>query len=136
MIYGIGTDIVEVDRIEKALKRFGMSFCRRILHQTELELMFRSGMQVGQGEEYSRKAVQWLASRFAAKEATTKALGTGFRDGIMLTNIATLNNSLGKPELHFFGQSAKFIEEKAIVHSHISISHEKKNAIAFVILEV
>lgn len=126
MIFGIGTDIVEIDRIHKAIQRFDMAFCYRVLHAKELECM---------PSLKSHTILPWLSARFAAKEAAVKALGTGFRNGITLKSIATVNNTLGKPELLFFDKAYDLIQSKGITHSYISLSHEKRHTIAFVVLE-
>ncbi len=127
MIFGIGIDIVEIPRIEQAISRFGMAFCYKVLHHKELEVMPSLD---------SPKALAWISARFAAKEACVKALGTGFRNGITFKNIAVTTNHLGRPELLFFDKSKAFVENKGITHAHVSISHEKTNAIAYVILEI
>ncbi len=126
MIFGIGIDIVEIERIRNSVSRFGMAFCYKILHAKELETM---------PNLESPRCIPWLAARFAAKEAAAKALGTGFRSGITFKNIAIISNNLGKPELVFFDKSKAFAESKGITKSHVSLSHERKNAIAYVILE-
>ncbi len=126
MIFGVGTDIVELERIETAITRFGMAFAYKILHAREQEIM---------PAITSPKCVSWLAARFAAKEAVSKALGTGLRQGISFKNIAVLTNHLGKPELVFFDKSLEFVQKNNIIRAHISLSHERKNAIAFAVLE-
>ncbi len=126
MIFGLGTDIVELERIQTAINRFGMAFAYKILHAKEQETMPALD---------SPKCVSWLAARFAAKEAVSKALGTGMRQGISFKNIAVLTNHLGKPELFFYDKALEFIEKNNITRAHITLSHERKNAIAFAILE-
>ncbi len=127
MIYGIGIDIVEIERIQKAINRFNMSFCYKILHAKELEVM---------PSLESAHCISWLAARFTAKEAAVKALGTGFRNGISFKSIAVLNNSLGKPELFFFDKALEAYNKREITRSHVSLSHERSNAIAYVVLEI
>ncbi len=126
MIFGVGTDIVEISRIQTAIERFGNAFAYRVLHAKEQEVMPPLD---------TTRGVAWLAARFAAKEAAVKALGTGFRLGITFKSLAVLTNHLGKPELHFFDKALEYIEKKKITASHVSISHERKNAVAFVMLE-
>ncbi len=126
MIYGIGIDIVEIERIQKSINRFNMAFCYKILHAKELEVM---------PSLESPKCLSWLAARFTAKEAAVKALGTGFRNGIGFKSIAVLNNSLGKPELFFFDKALEAYNKREIIRSHVSLSHERSNAIAYVVLE-
>ncbi len=126
MIFGIGTDIVEIARIENVISRFGMAFCYKVLHAKELEVMPPLD---------SAKCIPWVAARFAAKEATVKALGTGLRNGITLKSVAVVTNNMGKPELMLFDKAKALAESKNIIHTHISLSHERENAIAFVVLE-
>ena len=124
MIFGIGTDIVEISRMEQNLSRHGERFAERIL--TEVELA-----------RYSQhvKPAQFLAKRFAAKEAVAKAFGTGFRDGLSLQHIGVVNDAHGRPMLEFSGQAAEMLEKFNITRSHLSLSDEPHYAIAFVILE-
>ena len=101
MIFGIGTDIVMVARIRKDLERFGEAFAERILSSSELQ-EFRDN---------TNKA-NFLARRFAAKEAAAKAMGTGFTNGIHLRDISVTHDAQGKPALAFSGQAMYFIQEK------------------------
>jgi len=123
VIFGIGTDIVRVARMQKNVERYGEKFAERILTGAELE-------------EYrleTRKA-HFLAKRFAAKEAAAKAMGTGFRDGLMLHHIGVTHDSAGKPQLAFSDQAAEFIAANAITGIHVSLADEEDNAVAFVTL--
>ncbi len=124
MIYGIGTDIVEVARIEASLKQFGDDFAKRILAESE----FASYLQ-------SQIKPRFLAKRFAAKEAFSKALGTGLRAPCTFQNIAVGHDDLGKPILILATELLNFLAEKNIKNSHLSISDEKNLAAAFVVLE-
>jgi holo-[acyl-carrier protein] synthase len=123
LIIGIGTDIVEISRIEKALSRHS-SFIERIFSEEEIE--YFSSKKLGP---------EFIAGRFAVKEAVSKALGTGFR-GFTLKDICIKRTSLGKPTV-ILKKKAKFIAEKYGDYKiHISISHERNNAVAFAIMEV
>jgi holo-[acyl-carrier protein] synthase len=124
MIYGIGTDIVEVSRIENSLQRHGRRFAARILTQSEL-----------QDFDGASHPASYLAKRFAAKEAAVKALGTGFRHGISLLHISIGRDPLGKPTLEFDGEMAARIADAGVVSSHLSLADEKEYAVAFVVLE-
>lgn len=124
MIYGIGTDIVRIQRLDDNLTRFGDRFASRILTETELEGFHASG----------RKA-HFLAKRFAAKEAAAKALGTGFRDGLSLRDISVSNDELGKPVLKFSPRAQQELESRDIARCHVSISDEMEYAVAFVTFE-
>ena len=124
MIYGIGTDIVSIKRIEDALFRFGDRFLHRILNETEVA-------------EYAQSAqpARFLAKRFAAKEAFSKALGTGIGGEIAWHDVAVGHDQRGKPIINSSAQLAARLANCEIKNSHISISDESEHAIAFVVLE-
>ncbi len=124
MIYGIGTDIVEVARIQSSIDQFGDDFAKRILAESEFKSYQASNIKS-----------RFLAKRFAAKEAFSKALGTGLREPATFQNIAVSHDALGKPELELAAALREFVKTKNIKHMHISISDEKNLATAFVILE-
>lgn len=124
MIYGIGTDIVEVARIADALTRFGEAFARRILTDREW-LAF----------EQSSTKPRFLAKRFAAKEAFAKALGTGLRAPATLQNIGVAHDDLGKPMLDLAPELQAMLTQRGIHYQHLTISDEKALAVAFVVLE-
>ena len=124
MIYGIGTDIVEVSRIEASINQFGDDFAKRILAASEF-----------QSYQDSQIKARFLAKRFAAKEAFSKALGTGLRAPATFQNIAVSHDDLGKPVLLLASELQAFLDGKNITQTHISISDEKNLAAAFVVLE-
>lgn len=124
MIYGIGTDIVEVTRIEHSITQFGDDFAKRILAESE----FASYLD-------SKIKARFLAKRFAAKEAFSKALGTGLRPPATFQNISVAHDDLGKPILKLSNELQAFLHSKHILHMHITISDEKNLAVAFVVLE-
>ena len=125
MIFGIGTDIVEVERIRKldSLEKFA----DKILSLNELEV-FKS--------QIDKKQVTFLAKQFAAKEAVSKALGTGIGKDIRFNQIEILRNSDGKPYLNHDGMITTIFNDLGIIKTHVSLSDEKKYALAFVILEI
>lgn len=125
MIFGIGTDIVEVERIRKldSLEKFA----DKILSLNELEV-FKS--------QIDEKKVTFLAKQFAAKEAVSKALGTGIGKDIRFNQIEILRNSDGKPYLNHDGMITTIFNDLGITKTHVSLSDEKKYALAFVILEI
>jgi len=125
MIFGIGTDIVEVSRIGASIEEFGDAFAARILAESELESYHASHIKA-----------RFLAKRFAAKEAFSKALGTGLRAPATFQNIVVSHDDLGKPILILAPALQLFINAKNITQMHISISDEKNLAAAFVVLEV
>ena len=121
-IYGIGTDIVSVDRIKKSLKK--KNFLNRIFSQKEI-LKCKN----------ITKPYNCYAKRFAAKEAFSKALGTGIAGGINFNEIIILNEKSGKPYIFLTGQTKKILKDKfknKNLKISLSISDEKKYAIAFV----
>lgn len=124
MIFGIGTDLVEIQRIEKALLRFGERFARRILTEHELERFRRH-----------RKPAAWLAKRFAAKEAFSKAMGTGIRFPVNWHNVSVDNAKSGKPVLRYSDELAALMDRRGITCAHISLTDEINLACAFVVLE-
>ncbi len=124
MIYGIGTDIVESSRIAQSLERFGERFARRILTDTEFSEYY-----------VSTKRVSFLASRFAAKEALSKAIGTGLRHPVNLNYITITHDDLGKPFFQFHPDLDQLITNKGITRLHLSISDEINMVCAFVVLE-
>ncbi len=129
MIYGIGTDIVEVGRIESSIAKFGDEFAQRILAGGEM-----SSYEALKMKDTHIKA-RFLAKRFAAKEAFSKALGTGLRAPATMQNIAVTHDDLGKPILLLADELLAFLRAKNITKTHISISDEKNLAAAFVVLE-
>jgi holo-[acyl-carrier-protein] synthase len=121
MIFGIGTDVVEVSRIHESIEKFGDTFARRILSDSEFESYLKSSTQS-----------RFLAKRFAAKEAFAKALGTGFRSPVRFQNIIVGHDDLGKPILEFDKELQDYLKQKNILSQHISISDEKNIATAFI----
>lgn len=125
MIFGIGTDIVRVSRLKHDLERFGVRFAERILTADELVEFHRQ----------TNKA-NFLARRFAAKEAAAKALGTGFAQGLQLHHIGVTHDTWGKPQLVFTDRALEFLQERGVTTAHISLADEADHAVAFVTLEI
>lgn len=122
MIIGLGIDIVELDRIAHSWERFQERFARKILHPEEMAAL-------------PERPVAFLASRFAAKEAAVKALGTGFAEGVIPTDIQVAKDASGKPELLLHGRAAERFAAMGGTRAHLSFSHEKHAATAVVVLE-
>ena len=120
-MYGIGTDIITVSRIEKALQKPG--FIDRVYGEKEKSLFVQDG----------KPKVNSLAANFAAKEAFGKALGTGVR-GFDLFEVEALRDDLGKPYFYLTGRAKQLAESKNLVF-HLSLSHEGDRAIAFAVAE-
>jgi holo-[acyl-carrier protein] synthase len=124
MIVGIGTDLCDIGRIQKALDRYGERFARKILVETEMKRFLAH-----------RKPAAYLAKRFAAKEAFSKAMGTGIRSPVSWHNVSVENERSGRPVLRFSAPLASLLESRGIVHVHVSITDEIGMASAYVILE-
>jgi len=124
MIYGIGVDIVAVARIRKLLERHGEAALERILSPLEQD-DFRN----------RTRPERDLANRWAAKEAFSKALGTGLRSPVTLTSIALTHDNLGKPGFAFSPELQHHLDAKGITAAHLSLSDEAEYTIAYVILE-
>ena len=123
MIYGVGTDIVAIKRLQGMWDRHGEKALQRLLAPKEIADFVKAADKG-----------RFLAKRFAAKEAFSKALGTGIRPPAVLSAIAISHNELGKPILDFCGQLAELIKNQGLT-AHLSISDEADYAIAYVILE-
>ena len=124
MIYGIGTDIVALSRIESMLERYGERFARRVLSVSEMA-EFAKHPHPG----------RLLMKRFAAKEALAKAIGTGLRHPVSMSQMSVTHDALGKPGFVLFSQLSDYIEKIGITRHHLSISDEREMCVAFVILE-
>ncbi len=124
MILGVGTDVVELSRIQAVYDRFGEHFVRRLLMEEELEL-FR----------HSKFPVRFLAMRFAGKEATVKAMGTGFRHGIWLRDVGILNNDWGRPLVIWSERGRGVCEQLGIGAGHVSLTDDAGLVVAFAVVE-
>jgi holo-[acyl-carrier protein] synthase len=124
MIYGIGVDVVEVPRVVRLLGRYGERFARRTLAPAEWE-----------GFRASGQPATYLAGRYAAKEAFAKAVGTGLRSPVSLTRIGITNDALGKPQLQLDADLERLLADRGIGARHVTVSHERSVACAFVVLE-
>lgn len=123
-IIGLGTDLVEIVRIEQIIERLEERLAKRILSAQEWQ----------QYQNHSQP-VPFLAKRFAVKEAAAKALGTGIRNGLALNQFEVFNNELGKPGLNLLGQAKILANSLGVQHIHVSLSDEQNYACATVIME-
>ena len=123
MIYGIGTDIIEVGRIQKVMER-DIGFRDKIFTQGEIEYC-----------ETKRFKYENYAARFSVKESFLKAIGTGWRFGIRFADIEVYHDELGKPFIRVHGKAKELITDLSISKIHVSLSHLKEMATAIVILE-
>ena len=120
-----GVDIVENLRVERIYIRYGSIFLKKILNNQELKFIPSKEKQV----------INFISGRFAAKEALSKAIGTGFRNGINFRTFSVLNDSLGKPIVILQNEGQEYLKKKKInlnnLHINLSISHEKKFSIEY-----
>jgi len=125
-IFGIGTDIVNIKRMDNSLKKHGFTFKNKIFSKKEISYC-----------EKKKNSSAFYAKRFAAKEAFSKALGTGIRKGINFKNIEVSNNSYGKPSILLKGNVANYLKRKVKKKKydvHLSLSDDKPWAQATVII--
>jgi holo-[acyl-carrier protein] synthase len=128
MIFGIGTDIVKISRIQAALERHPQRFVEKILGVDEQVIYQQRAVQS------QRRALLFLATRFAAKEAFSKAIGLGVRHPMSWHSLQILSAELGRPELHWQGELAAWMSSRNL-SAHLSMSDEDEFAIAYVIVE-
>jgi len=124
MILGIGTDIVTFARMESLHVRYGERFARRILSEAEMAEFFNHP-----------HPPRLLMKRFAAKEALSKAAGTGLRHPVSMSQITVTHDGQGKPAFKFSSELTAHFEKMGVIRHHLSISDERDIAVAFVILE-
>lgn len=124
MIYGIGTDLLDAERIRSGLARFGEAYADRILAPAEHA-----------GYYASRDPARFLAKCFAAKEAFAKATGIGLRGPVTLRNIAVLRDAQGKPHIECAPELGIWLKDHGISAHHVSLSDEGNLVLAYVILE-
>lgn len=124
MIVSIGTDIVDIQRMQAGLDKLGVRFAEKILsaHEYQEFLMVK-------------KQASFLAKRFAVKEALLKALGTGMRDGLHFQDIEVTHDTYGKPTLICYANTQNLLDKLGVSHTHLTIADEKDYAVAFVVLE-
>lgn len=122
MILGIGTDIVEIGRIKASIERNPQALPRRVLRDQELAQFARA-----------TKPEAYLAKRFAAKEAASKAFGTGI-GRIAWHDLEVVNDELGAPSILCFGNAKVMLEAMAATRIHLSLADEREAALAFVII--
>ena len=124
MIFGVGTDILELSRIQATYERFGEHFVQRILMEEELELFRRS-----------KQPVRFLAMRFAGKEATVKAMGTGFAHGVWLRDVGITSNAWGRPLVIWSERGQRVCDRLGIGAGHVSLTDDAGLIAAFAVVE-
>jgi len=130
MIFGIGTDIVEIGRIRGVVSRFGDRFAHRILGTRELE---RYRYRRAHSEE---RGIKYLATRFAAKEAVSKALGLGMRMPMTWKAVEIVNDPSGRPVAFVSSVELRQFTERRRLRIHVSVTDEREIAMAYAIAEV
>ncbi|PHM23922.1 holo-ACP synthase [Xenorhabdus budapestensis] len=123
-IVGLGTDIVEIFRIEEIVGRSGERLAKRVLSDNEW-----------QQYQQHNQPVRFLARRFAVKEAAAKALGTGIRNGLAFNQFEVVNDILGKPTLKLHGEAEALADQLNVKSMHVTLADERRYACATVILE-
>jgi len=123
MIFGIGTDVVQQERVRLVHEKFGERFAERLLLPAELAAFHRY-----------KRPVRFLAMRFAAKEAIVKALGTGFSNGIWIRDVGMLPNKLGQPQVVFSDRGRALCDQLGVGEGHLTLSDEAGLVIAVAVL--
>ena len=124
MIVGLGTDLIEIERIGRSLTRFGESFLQRVYTPGEIAYCLKK-----------KNAAESLAARFAAKEAGAKALGTGISRGVSWKEFEVRRQPGQRPELHLSGRAAEIAASLGIRRLSLSLSHSRELSIAVVVAE-
>ena len=124
MIHGVGTDVVQVSRMEAVWQRHGEAFARRILMPEELE-----------GFRRTKHPVRFLAMRFAAKEAIVKAMGTGFRHGVWVRDVGMVPDFRGKPCVIFSPRGEAVCRQLGVGGAHVSLTDEAGLVVAMAVAE-
>jgi holo-[acyl-carrier protein] synthase len=124
MITGIGTDLVDIVRVQRVLDRYGERFVNRILTPEERERFART-----------KAKANHLAKRFAAKEAFSKAIGSGIRSPFRWHSVTVARDSKGKPTLKPDTRMAEYLAKNGVTHFHVSLTDDAQVAMAFVVLE-
>ena len=123
MIYGIGVDVLEAERVRKVYERFGSHFVDRLLLPAEQAQLGRT-----------KRPERYLAMRFAAKEAIVKAMGTGFAHGIWIRDIGVVQNAWGKPEVVYSERGEKRRRELGVGEGHVTLTDEAGLIVAVAVL--
>jgi len=124
MVVGLGTDLMEISRIEESIARFGERFLARVFTPDEIAFCRKK-----------KNAAESFAARFAAKEAAAKALGTGISRGVSWQEIEVVRRPGERPEIVFHGRAAERARALGVANATISLTHSREIAMAVVVLE-
>jgi holo-[acyl-carrier protein] synthase len=124
MILGLGTDLIEIERVQQSLARFGQRFMERVFTEGEIAYC-----------KQKKHSAESFAARFAAKEAAAKALGTGIAHGISWREIEVRRNPGERPTLHLMGRAAERADSMGVRHLQLSLTHNNSVAMAVVVAE-
>jgi holo-[acyl-carrier protein] synthase len=122
MIYGVGIDLIKIERMKEVVEKWGRRFLDRVFTEGEISYCYEK-----------KEPYLSLAVRFAAKEALVKAIGSEFP--VSLTDIEVVNVDTGKPFIKINGRLEDFFKEKMIRKAHLSLSHEREYGVALIVLE-
>ncbi len=123
--YAQGIDIVDVRRIKNIVKKYNSKFLKKILSDNEIKLFNENNLD-------SEKVILKIAGRFAAKEAASKALGTGFKNGIKFSDFEIFNDEKGRPFINFCGKARETLDKNLKIKPFLTISNERIYAVALV----
>ena len=123
MIFGVGTDLVELARVRQTYERFGEHFVRRLLMDEERALF-----------ERSKDPGRFLAMRFAGKEATVKAMGTGFAHGVWIRDVGIVSDPRGRPLVIWSPRGRRVCDELGIGEGHVSLTDDAGLVMAFAVV--
>jgi len=124
MVFGIGIDIVNIERISRLMTRWGKTFLKRVYTEREISWCHQKS-----------HPSECFATRFAAKEAFLKAIGSGLRNGIQWTDIEVENDPMGKPLLSIHRKAKEVLQTHGIERTFLTLSHDRPYAVAYVLLE-
>jgi len=123
VIFGIGTDVLEVARVERVYAKYGEHFVKRLLLPAELEQL-----------KLTQRTVRFLAMHFAAKEAIVKAMGTGFAHGVWIRDVGTVQNRWGKPEVIYSERGRHMCDRLGVGDGHVTLTDEAGLVLAMAVL--
>ena len=124
MVLGLGTDLIETNRVQESISRHGERFLERIFTSGEIEYCLRK-----------KNSAESFAARFAAKEAGAKALGTGISRGVSWKEFEVRREASGRPTLHLSGRARELAEAMGVKRMQVSLTHSREFAMAVVVAE-